>query len=502
MDLLRIVREAIRSHDLFSPRDTVVVGVSGGVDSLCLLHVLLRLAPELDVRLHVGHLEHGIRGRESEEDARYVAELSAEWGVPISVGRADVPALARERGLAVEEAARQARYRFLGDLARSLGGRTVAVAHHADDQAETVLMHFLRGSGLAGLRGMLPLSRLDELRLGERVEPAPPGEAIRLVRPLLDVRRTEIERYVAELGLEPRFDRSNLDTTHFRNRLRHELLPYLETFNPNVREVLRRTAVVAAGDYQVLRGVVMDEWPRVVREESDDAIAFDLPSLRELPDGLVRSLLREGVHRLRRSLRNINWVHVEDALQVVRRGATGAAATLPAGLMLRLGYDDALLADIAHRAEPPDAPRAPGVPAGVALPGRTALGGGWALDLRVVPREALPEGWDRERHPRAAYLDADRLPSPLVVRGRRPGDRMRPLGMGGTQKVADLMINRKLPREERAAVPILAGDGDIVWVVGLHVDERYTITPATRRVVVASVVRVERDREGGRGDGI
>ncbi|NLD73921.1 MAG: tRNA lysidine(34) synthetase TilS, partial [Chloroflexi bacterium] len=172
-DFERTVRDTIDEHGLLLPEDSVVIGVSGGADSLALLHVLRRLAPEYRVTLHVGHLEHGIRGDESLEDARCVRAIAEAWGLPVTIARRDVPAIAQERGIAIEEAARQERYRFLGELARSVGGTTVAVAHHADDQVETVLMHLLRGAGLSGLRGMRPLSRLDALRLGDDEGPPP-----------------------------------------------------------------------------------------------------------------------------------------------------------------------------------------------------------------------------------------------------------------------------------------------------------------------------------------
>ena len=283
-DLLARVRQYAQRYRLFSPGETVVVGVSGGPDSLCLLHLLRRLAPELRLWLHVAHLHHGLRGAEADADAAFVAELADCWGLPCTVGRADVAALAREAGLSLEEAARQARYRFLAGVAEAGGAATLAVGHNADDQAETVLMHFLRGSGAAGLRGMLPRTPLDDYRLlqaatipiasghrvtalrsprwrqvfvvyswtaqplavsgadGDASDPPPsPGPRVpasprlHLVRPLLSISRAEIEAYCAEYRLAPRTDRSNEDTIFFRNRLRHELLPLLETYNPGIR---------------------------------------------------------------------------------------------------------------------------------------------------------------------------------------------------------------------------------------------------------------------------
>jgi len=490
--LLEQVIATIDDHRLLLAGDTMVLGVSGGPDSLCMLHVLRRLAARYGVTLHAAHLNHGIRGQEADDDARFVKGLCASWGIPCTVERADVPALAQARGLAIEEAARRARYAFLGALARSLGGQTVAVAHSADDQVETVLMHLLRGSGLAGLRGMRPLAWMDELRLGEEL----PGEGarghIRLVRPLLNVTRQEIDAYCERNALRPRFDRSNLDQTYFRNRLRHELIPLLETYNPNVREVLRRTAEVIAADYELLRQQLAATWPAVVRRESAEAIVFDLFALRALPLGLQRSTLREGIHRLRRSLRNINWVHVDDALAIVRKGHVGARATLPQGLMLTLGYDEATLSSMGQ--EPllgDDRLRLYQGPLPLPVPGRVALPGcAWSVSAELIAREALPPDWEANPNPYIAYLDASALAFPLALRQREEGDWLSPLGLEGRrQKLRDFMINAKIPRHERYTVPLLVTGSEIVWVIGWRVDARYAINPTTRQVLV---VRCER----------
>ncbi len=290
-DLWRQVFQYARRYDLFTPGAVVVTGVSGGPDSVCLLHVLRRLAPELGLRLHVAHLNHGLRGAEADADAAFVAALAAGWGVPCTVGRADVVALAEDAGLSLEEAARQARYRFLAEVAEAAGATTIAVGHNADDQAETVLMHFLRGSGVAGLRGMVARTRLTDYRLsvhrsggaeeqgGRETLPGSlfplPPVALWLVRPLLVVPRGAIETYCREHGLQSRFDRSNEDTTFFRNRLRHELLPILAGYNPAIREVLAHTAEALAGDYEVLRAEVAAAWAQVIARSvfRDEAIS-------------------------------------------------------------------------------------------------------------------------------------------------------------------------------------------------------------------------------------
>ena len=391
--LITAVESAVARHRLLKPGQGLVVGVSGGPDSVCLLHVLRQIAPQFELKLHVAHLNHAIRGQEAEADARFVAELAATWQLPCSIERADVPALARAGRLALEEAARRARYDFLARVATQVGAASIAVGHHADDQVETVLMHWLRGSGLAGLRGMVPSMPLAEYRL---IEGLPPGEPtaprpitdeppLMLIRPLLDVSRCEIEAYCARYNLQTRFDRSNLDTTYFRNRLRHELLPYLETYNTNIRQVLRRSATVIAADYELLRQQLAQAWGQVVRSETQQAITFDLATWQALPLSLKRSTLREAIHRLRRSLRNINFVHVEHALEVASAGQTGAQASLPQGLCAHIGYDTLTVAVEGYQAHP-DLPLLMGAQAlEVAIPGETRLpGSNWVLRAAVV----------------------------------------------------------------------------------------------------------------------
>jgi len=461
----------------------VVVGVSGGPDSLCLLHVLRQLATDYDLKLHVAHLDHCIRGSESQADAAFVRQLAAEWKLPATVEAEDVPALARARKLAIEEAARQARYTFLARVAHRIEATTIAVGHNADDQTETVIMHWLRGSGLAGLRGMLPETPLTEYRLLEE-EDLSQRSSLRLIRPLLEVPRKAIEAYCREHGLQPRFDLSNLDTTYYRNRLRHELIPYLEGYNPNIREVVRRMARVIADDYAWLRADLLRTWPQVVIYEDNEAIVFDRARWRMLPLSLQRSTLRRAVQLLRRGLRNINWVHIEDAMTVAREHDAGAQATLPQGLLLTVGYDTLTVAPIGY--QPPNPWPQVVSPMTIAVPGRTTLSDGrWRLETQVLALAELPAGWQDNPDRWTAYVDAGAAGSPLVIRGREPGERFQPLGLAGRWKpVRELMINAKVPQGARDSWPLVVSPTGVVWVTGFHIDERVKITPQTRQVLV------------------
>ena len=500
-DLVTSVRHAVEQHNLLAPGDTVVVGVSGGPDSLCLLHILLQLTHPLSLDLHIAHLNHCIRGQDADADAAFVAHVAAEWQLPVSVESVDVPAFARAQKMALEEAARCARYAFLARVAHGIGACTIALGHNADDQTETVLMHWLRGSGLAGLRGMLPATQLPDYRLisdwptwVDREVHSPPAASttshmpsLTIIRPLLGVPHVDIEAYCIQHDLHPRLDRSNLDTTYFRNRLRHELIPYLETYRPNVREVIRRTARVAVDDYALLREVLEEAWVKVARAAKDEAIILDLAGWRALPLSLQRATLREAVHRLRRNLRNISFCHIEDAVTVAREKATGAVASLPQGLRLTIGYEALTVSGEDYRPVPLDWPALLVSDLPLNLPGCTPLPGpaGWQVEARWLLPEALPPDWLTNPDPWQAFLDARAAGEGLALRRRRPGDRFQPQGMAGRSKsLSDFLINTKVPAAWRDWVPLLvSGDDRILWVAGWRLGERARVTPKTERVL-------------------
>lgn len=483
MDLLSDVRSTIQRYQLIGPGETVVVGVSGGPDSLCLLHALHGLAPELDARLHVAHVHHGLRGAEADADAAFVAETAAAWGLPCAVEQIDVAELASRAGLSLEEAARAARYAFLGRLATQLGAQVVAVGHNADDQAETVLMHFVRGSGLAGLRGMQPSSvfPLQELSI---LDYQLPMVNLRLIRPLLAVSRAAILAYCAQHELQPRFDRSNEDTAFFRNRLRHELLPLLEGYNPQMRRILGNTAAVLADDFELLRGDLLTAWPQVVVQEDAQWLALDLHAWRRLPAALQRSVLREAIQRLRASLRNVNFAHVDHAFWLLHEGRAGDRMTLPAGLELVLGYDRFAVGDEGVELPMNDLPLLAVEWLPLAVPGTISLSG-WQITTALLAPADLPPGWQANTDPWQAWLDADVLGPTPALRTRRAGDRFQPLGMAGRSKLlAELFTNVKIPAPARDQWPLLVTTSDdIAWICCLRVDERVRITPATQRVL-------------------
>jgi len=487
MDLLHEVRHYIDAHRLLKPGARVVVGVSGGPDSMALLHVLQRLAGTLDFTLHVAHLHHGIRDTDADADAEFVVALAADWELPCTIERVDVPAIAAEQKLALEEAARRARYTFLHRVAQQTGALRVAVGHNADDQSETVLMHLLRGAGPAGLRGMLPATPLRDYHL---LTPClKPISEMKLIRPLLAIPRADIEAYCAEQQLATRFDRSNLDTTFFRNRLRHEVLPYLAQTNPRIAQNLRHLAEVVRADYDLLHEFVSVAWDTLQVKGAPDLLAFNLEGWRAQPLAIQRAIIRRAAYKLRHSLRDVSFIHVEDAVHIAQQGATGAQATLPHGLRLTVGYTTLTIAgeDVLHL--PPENPwLTPGSAIPLSVPAEIDLPNGWRLHVQEAPHWNL-EAIANNCNPLVAWMDADVLGdtsgfSRGILRTRQRGDLFQPQGMRhATVRLSDLLINLKMPRPWRDYVPLVEADGRILWVVGARLSEAALVRPDTRRVV-------------------
>jgi tRNA(Ile)-lysidine synthase len=344
-------------------------------------------------------------------------------------------------------------------------------------------MHFLRGSGLAGLRGMRPKLLMDDFRLlimGEQSASGNPQSKIHLIRPLLDVPRVDIEAYCAQHDLPFRTDATNADTRYFRNRLRHELLPLLETYNPNFRTILRRTATVVAADYELLEAHRNFAWDMTILDETDTAITFSLSAWREQPIGTQRALLRRAIHKLRASLRDIDFVHVEDAIEMLTRATTGDQATLPQNLILEVSYDTFTIAP-RDQLVVPDWPQLPEglLSLAVNVPGLMPLPeSAWVLETSLVSDklDKLSGGF-------TAYLDADRLGGALLLRPRRSADRFQPHGQPSPLRLKDWLISVKVPRLVRDRLPLLIAGDQIAWVPGVRVGQPFIVTEQTRRIV-------------------
>ena len=483
--MLERVAAYITQHHLLPKSGRVVVGVSGGADSLCLLHLLLRLCgpgtrnPALS--LHAAHLNHQLRGEEGEHDAQAVAELMKTWDVPCTLGAIDVPALARAEKRSLEDAAREARYRFLREVAQ---GAPIVVAHHADDQLETQLLHWLRGSGLSGLVGMSPRQQ-------------------NIIRPLLAVTRAETVAYCRAHGIIPLEDQSNTDPHFLRNRVRHELLPLLQELNPGIRTTLLRNAEVVRVDLAWLEAQVDKCWQAVILAEQERTITLDLSALQALPLSLQRHLLRRVTANLcagQSPLEPRHFLLIEQLLNEAPHHSE-RALHLPAALRLRVYHNDVIFERLPATREPSFETPANtevilSIPGTVRVPSTA-----WQATAEVVPealaeqvrravsQENWVEAWSllTPASPYSVYLDGGTLGSQVRVRTRRPGDRIQPLGMAVEKRVQDVLVDAHIPRAERANVPLFFADAHCLWVAGVCLDHRVRLTAATRRIVHLAV---------------
>ncbi len=440
--MLETIRQIIQKFQLITAGQILVVGVSGGADSLALLHILNQLAPRLGITIHAATLDHQLRGEESAGDARFVEQVCREWGTAVTVGQADVTSLAQEHQIGIEAAARLARYDFLARTAHQLGAQTIAVAHHADDQAETVLMHLLRGAGTHGLAGM------------SRRSPVPGHADLTLIRPLLHVTRREIEAYCEEHQLVPRQDSTNLDTSLLRNAIRLEVLPYLEGYAPQVRPALARLAEIASVEDEYLQQQTDAFTHRATIIISEGRIAINREGFKALHPALQRRVLLWAMGKLGLT-EAASAQHIMEAIEIAMRGQQGAIALLGGGGRLRVDYiflfvetEDSWYIRSQIPLIPSSFTRAITAPSLITL-------SDWLLQVRLEPpandlaycKLAVPDG------------------SQVILRTRQIGDIFSPLGMKGhSQKLSRWMVNRKIPEAVRDQIPLIVIDDRVAAV--------------------------------------
>jgi len=466
----------IREHHLVSNKCHLLVAVSGGPDSVCLLHILMGLQEELGIKLNVAHLNHQLRGVESEDDARYVSHLARKLGIPATIGARDVKAYQAQQRISLEEAAREVRYTFLAEVARSTGTDCVAVGHTTDDNIETILMHLIRGTGTRGLRGLQPNSQWSS-----------PEISLIVIRPLLQISRQETVEYCHKHQLKPRFDTSNLSPSPLRNRVRHQLLPQLQSYNPRVAEALLRTAHIAGDDLAVLDNEVARLWNSIARRQ-ETTIVLDKEKLLELPPALQRYLLRSAIERMLGNLKDIEARHIEEIMGVLTKPA-GKRLSLPGNLVFIIEYDRYLLAPESSALSPFPVIDNETV---LKIPGETSFPG-WRVAASIIERERMRE----KDNNFTAYLNLDKINGKVVMRPRRRGDRFQPLGMSQPKKLGEFMIDAKIPRAWRQYVPVVCSSQHIMWVVGWRIDDRVKVTENTEKILCLDFDRVPDTRDEG-----
>lgn len=447
------VLATIRKHKMFEKGDKVLVAVSGGADSLSLLDVLVGLGGVFDLDFHLFHLDHSLR-KDSFKDALFVRRLASKYNLPATVLKYDVLGYVRQNKLSVEEGARHIRYRFLEKVAEEVGADKVALGHTASDQIETFLMRLIKGAGLEGLSAISPVRG-------------------KYVRPLIEAERDEVEKYCKKKKLTWKEDLSNLDEAFLRNKIRHQLVPLLEKYNPNFKKAILRAVNTVSSDQLFLQEETQKRLDKLAKFE-DDLVKIPTAKLRKLPLSLQRRVLRQVIKEVKGNLKSVEFKHIEEVLQYLAGKRPKLGLDVSKEISIFSEYQDVVISKKKKNSEKVGeiVLEAPGV---TFLP---------HLGFKVKARFREAKDLKVSKANKLAYLDLEKLTLPLYIRNFRPGDRFRPLGLGGTKKLQDFLVDEKIPARLREKVAVVTSGNEICWLVNLRIDDRFKITEQTEQVLV------------------
>lgn len=469
--MLKALNQELLSRGLLDRDDTVVVGASGGPDSMALLHLFLDLNKHLgwQLKLHTAHFDHKLRGEEAERDAAFVQAAADSLSIPCTIEARDVAAMASAEKLGIEEVSRRERYAFFERVCLRIGCKTVAVAHHADDNAETILHRVLRGTGLRGLAG-IPRRRLLN-----------PDSGVQVIRPLLRMTRKSLRTYLTDAGIAFREDRTNASNEPMRNRIRNLVLPQIESqVNPQVREALVRLGEQAEWVKEYLAETVQRTFETLIVSRTDQSLILNVDALARKSRLVQTELMRLAYRSFGLGEQELSFAHMVSALELIAEPASGKQLQLPGGMTIEKRYHQLVFS------LPTDEPRETiASEIAVHLPGRTLLPVR-RLEIDCSFLNVAAEDIPRLRHAirrTEENLDCEAVHPPLVVRTRRPGDRFFPLGAPGSKKLSDFLIDTKVDPKERDRVAVLCDQLGPIWVIGHRIDDRVKLTALTRRVL-------------------
>lgn len=449
------VRRTIKKYSMFSPGDAVLVGLSGGPDSVCLLHVLSRLRDEMSLGLYAAYIDHGLRPVETPGEISFCKGLCDSLSIPIKVKAIEVKDYAIQRGLGKQEAARHLRYEALKEIASEVGASKIALGHNADDQVETFFINLLRGTGPKGLSGIPPVRE-------------------NIIRPLIETKRKDIDEFIDEEGLNFIIDSSNLRKDYLRNWIRLSLIPEMRKINPSLTETMTRMMGILREEEGYFEILVTKALMRMITRRRERYIELFLSPMETLDRVLLRRVLRRAIDEIR-GLRRISFIHIDDMLELIKKGKAGDRLYLPEDLRVIKGYSTLIIT-----AEPP-------VKIGrynLTIPGEVIIK---ETGIRIVA-EISDRADDIGDGRNILTFDADRTVHNLHIRPRESGDFFYPLGFGRRKKLQDFFVDEKIPRDERDSIPLVLSGNDIIWVVGFRGDERFKVTKDTKRFLRLKVL--------------
>jgi len=450
--------KTIKKYKMIKKGDKIVLGVSGGPDSVCLLHLFNKFRKELGVSIYAAHLDHCFRGKESEEDAHFVKALCEKRDIPFFGEQFDVPSFAKRYSLSPEDAARRVRHDLFRRVKEQVKAHKIATGHNQNDQEETILMNILRGAGLDGLVGIDAVSGC-------------------YIRPLIEIPRNEIEGYLKQKGIPSRIDSTNLSSEYFRNSIRLELIPLIqEKYCPHLGQSLRRLSEIAKRDLSFLNQATDKAERDSVKYESDK-VSINVESFSKQHAAIKYRLARKAIERLAGNLKDFEIRHTGLLVDFIEKAQPGSMLDLPKNLKGIKEYDELVISKAGFD-EVPDYYYTLPVPGEL-----TVKEAGIIIKAYIKPKVEVAITPDAN----TAYLDYDKTGGNLTIRNRRPGDRFKPLGGTGLKKLKDFFIDEKLPRLKRNRIPIVEADGRIVWVGGMRIDDRFKVTDETKTVLVLTV---------------
>jgi len=452
--MLARVKKTLKKYNMLTQGEKVVLGVSGGADSIAMLYAFNELI-DYGLEIIVAHLNHGIREDEAKRDSDFVKETAKSLGLTFVYGEVDTLKFKEESALSLEDAARTLRYKFFNQVMNKHYATKIATAHTMDDQAETVLMRLLRGSGSKGLSGIPPVSNS-------------------IVRPLIDTSRSEVEEYLRSKKVEWVEDTTNESMEFLRNRVRHNLLVELESYNPQIKETLSRTADILRAEEEFISKEALKHFGDIFSPNKSELIG-DLKHYRNIDKSLRFSLLRLAIEKIAGSLKNISSVHIVSADDFLLSDAASGEVELPQGTVMVKGYDIFL---VTKKSE---------LEREFSYTIQTA--GKWSFPEFEVELSILKTDTLDENDESVAYFDPETVKFPLQVRNFNPGDRFSPLGMTTSKKLQDYFTDIKLPQFLRSRVPIFICSGEIMWLGGIRLDNRFKITDKNKEVLMLKLIR-------------
>lgn len=458
----------VLEYGLIEEEDNIVLGLSGGPDSMALLYVLIEIKKKISFNLFLAHVNHGVRGDEALKDEEFVKMTAKRLKLPYFSTRVDMIGEAKKEGISAEEAGRKLRYGFFERILKKQGKGKIAVAHNKKDQAETLLMRIMRGTGIDGLKGM-------DFQTGN------------IIRPMLDIDRWEIEKYIEDKKIETVLDKTNLETIYTRNKVRLELIPYIEeNFNPNIVDTLFRLSENAALDSKFLDEFTDNRYKKIVTKRDKEFITFKYESFKNEDIPIKRRIIRKAILDLTHTLQGIEDVHVTSIIELFYKKETGKMINLPNSIIAKVAYDDLIIEKV--KKESTRENKNNNLLQDLKLGNNILDDYAIELDLDIIEKRDV----DLKRtSPNKKYFDYDKIVGKISVRNRKDGDRFSPFGMRGTKKLKDYFIDEKIPRDLRDKIPLLVDENNIIWVIGYRASEIYKVDKDTTRVLKVHIKTIK-----------